>query len=41
MDLDFLIPLIPDAGQMDAYGQGLRFTGKLLIYIGGILMLLF
>lgn len=41
MGLDLLIPFIPDAGQMETYGRALHVAGRLMIYIGGILMLLF
>jgi hypothetical protein len=41
MGLDFVIPFIPDPGQMETFGRGLHMTGRLLIYVGGILMLLF
>jgi hypothetical protein len=41
MGFDYLIPFIPTPDQAEAFGRGLHMTGRLLIYIGGILMLLF
>jgi hypothetical protein len=41
MGLDFLIPFIPTPDQMETTGRALHMTGRLMIYIGGILMLLF
>lgn len=41
MGWEFVIPLIPNAEQLVALGRTLHMTGRLMIYVGGILMLLF
>lgn len=39
--IPLVIPYIPTAEQAVALGRWLHVTGRLMIYVGGILMLLF